>query len=213
METQEYHRRRGRLAPDPEMWAALREGEMMMEILSDFYTRVYRDARLAHFFEGVTRQRAIEKQYLFLRAIFTGERIYFGDHPRNAHHWMVISEELFDYREALMERCLRDHGLPDHLVLRWRSVEEVFRRAIVKDAPRPRKIGGVEIPAEGYSEAELSVGSLCDGCGVELAAGTHCRYHVRTGKTYCVGCFSTSEKVGRPEALAGSEYDHRGMRR
>jgi len=176
------------LKPDPEMWAALDGGPRLTAILTDFYARVYEDERLAHFFEGVTRQRAIEKQYAFLCQIFSGEQLYFGERPRNAHNWMVISDELFDHREALMESCLRRHGLPDHLVTRWRAVEERFRKQIVKGQPFGKKIRGVEVPFEGYDSVELSVGAICDGCGGVVEAGTTVRYHVRTGKSFCPAC-------------------------
>jgi truncated hemoglobin YjbI len=181
-------RRLSDLKPDPEMWAALDGGERLTAILQDFYERAYVDPRLSPFFEGVTRQRAIEKQYSFLRQIFTGEDVYFGDRPSNAHHWMVISEDLFDHREALMESCLRRHGLPEHLVARWGAVEEVFRKVIVKAAPRPRKIHGIELPVDGYGTVELAIGSLCDGCEGAMESGSRARYHLRTGRTYCGAC-------------------------
>lgn len=183
-------RRLGDLHPDPEMWEALRGGAGLTEILSDFYARVYDDPRLSHFFEGVTRQRAIEKQYSFLAQVFTGEPVYFGDRPRNAHHWMVISDELFDHREALMESCLRRYGLAEPLVSRWRAMEERFRKQIVKAAPRGKKIRGIELPVDGFDELSLAIGSLCDGCAGELAPGVVVHYHVRTGKTYCGACLS-----------------------
>lgn len=184
----ELHRRRGLLAPDPGMWEALGQGEGLLMILTDFYSRVYADDRLAPFFDGVTMDRAIEKQFLFLRSIFTGERVYFGNHPRNAHHWMVISDELFDYREDLMEGCLRRFGLADELVGRWRAVEEVFRRSIVKDRAWRRRIGGQEIAVDGYGTDVLCVGSLCDSCQAVLAPGSTVHYHLRTGKLLCVNC-------------------------
>jgi truncated hemoglobin YjbI len=170
------------------MWGALQSGDGLSEILLDFYSRVYDDPRLAPFFEGVTRARAIEKQYQFLRQIFTGEPVYFGDRPRNAHHWMVISDELFDHREALMETCLRRYGLADHLVTRWRTVEEAFRKQIVKAEPRGKRIGGVELPFEGYEPICFSVGFVCDGCAGPVEQGAIARYHVRTGRTYCSRC-------------------------
>ena len=52
-------RRSNDLKPDPEMWKALEYGEKLTAILTDFYIRVYEDVRLAHFFEGVTRPRAV----------------------------------------------------------------------------------------------------------------------------------------------------------
>lgn len=182
-------RRLGDLKPDPEMWAALRGGDGLSEILADFYSRVYADPRLSPFFDGVTKDRAIEKQYSFLRQIFTGEPIYFGERPRNAHNWMVISDELFDYREELMQRCLERYGLPEHLVKRWRSVEEVFRKQIVKDKPFGKKIGGVEMPFEGFGTIEITTGVLCDGCQGEMNPGTTAHYHLRTGRTFCAACF------------------------
>ncbi len=176
--------------PDPELWAALRDGEALMQVLKDFYARVYQDARLSHFFDGVTQQRLIEKQYLFTRQILTGEKIYFGDRPRNTHHWMVISDELFDYRANIMGSCLREHGLPESMVLRFLEVEEYFRHDIVKVAPFARIKGGVEVPFEGFNEIIMDVGTLCDSCGREVSAGEKVIYHVRIGKIYCSDCSS-----------------------
>jgi ferredoxin-NADP reductase/ferredoxin/truncated hemoglobin YjbI len=173
---------------DPEMWAALKDGDLLTAILADFYTRVYDDPRLAPFFHGVTRQRSIEKQFLFLRQIFTGEKVYFGDRPRNAHHWMVISDELFDYREELMMSCLRRHGLPEHLVQRWRAMEEPFRAEIVKSEPWNRVMNGMELPVDGFGETILEFGTLCDSCGCEIAVGEKVRYHLRLGSTWCSTC-------------------------
>ena len=198
--TERAQRRLGDLDPDPEMWEALRGGDGLTQILSDFYDRVYADARLAHFFEGTTKQRAIEKQWSFLCQIFSGQQVYFGDRPRNAHHWMVISEELFDYREELMMRCLRAYGLPEHLVARWRAMEEIFRKQIVKSEPRGKRIGGVELPFDGHDDVELAVGSLCDGCGAVMAAGAVARYHVRTGRAYCPGCVPPRRPSAAPAA-------------
>lgn len=175
-------------APDPEMWAALRQGELLSAVLVDFYTRVFADPRLSPFFHGITKQRVIEKQYLFMRQIFSGERVYFGDRPRNAHHWMVISDELFDHRENLMAACLRDHGLPEHLVRRWREVDEVYRAEMVKPQPWNRVVNGVELPVDGFGQAVLDVGSVCDGCQSEITAGSSVRYHLRLGSVYCREC-------------------------
>ncbi|HKK05063.1 MAG TPA: 2Fe-2S iron-sulfur cluster-binding protein [Gammaproteobacteria bacterium] len=174
--------------PDPELWAALDDGRLLLEILRDFYSRVYADPRLSPFFHGVTMQRPIEKQYLFLKQVFSGEPVYFGDRPRNAHHWMVISDDLFDYREELMMTCVREHGLPENLVRRWRAIEEIYRPDIVKSAPWTRRIGDIELPVEGFGEECLSAATICDGCQAEIDAGETVRYHLRLGTTYCRAC-------------------------
>lgn len=179
--------------PDLEIWEALEQGKKLTKILSDFYTIVYDDPKLSPFFDNVTKQRSIEKVYLFLRQIFTGEKVYFGDRPRNAHHWMVISDELFDYREDIMVSCLRNNNIPEHLIKRWRAIEEIFRPDIVKNKPWNKVMGGIEIPVEGFEELVLDSGTLCDSCHQSVEAGTQVRYHVRLGSVYCPSCMSESK--------------------
>lgn len=186
-------RRRGDLSPNPEMWLALRQGEGLTEVLTDFYERVFADPRLAPFFASTTRTRAIEKQYAFLREILTGEEGYFGDRPYNAHHWMVISDELFDYREDLMESCLRRHGLEERFILQFRAIDEVFRKQIVKSEPKPKKLRGEDLPLEGYGTIVVEIGTLCDDCQEAINAGDSVRYHLRTGQTFCPRCSSARE--------------------
>jgi hypothetical protein len=136
----------------------------------------------------VTPERIIDKQYSFLASIFSGTTIYFGDRPRNAHHWMVISDELFDYREKLFITCLEEAGLAPRLIEHWKAVHEVYRKQIVKEQPFPRMMGGVAMPLDGWGTETLSVGSLCDGCQGELQVGAVVRYHLRLGRTLCEAC-------------------------
>jgi len=174
--------------PDAALWAALQDGKLLTTVLTDFYTLVYADEKLASFFSGVTKQRLIEKQYLFIRQILTGEKVYFGDRPRNSHHWMVISDELFDHRESLMLHCLQKHGLPEPMIQRFMEMEGFYRRDIVKATPFARVVGGIEKPFEGFDEITMDVGTLCDSCIREVEAGEKVIYHVRIGKIYCSDC-------------------------
>jgi len=185
---QRTNKRKGDLAPNPEMWKALEEGELLTNILKDFYSLVFKDDKLAHFFKDSTEKRAREKQYLFMNAILTGEKCYFGERPRNAHSWMVISDELFDYREQLMEDVLRQHNLEEVYIKQWRAIDEIYRKQIVKSKPINKQIGGVELPAEGYATDILEVGSMCDECEGEIVAGSEVSYHLRTGKVFCNKC-------------------------
>lgn len=192
---QHYHKRKGKLAPDIEMWKALKDGDGLNEILDNFYSRVYQDERLANFFTDVTKQRAIEKQHSFLRSIFTGEKCYFGDHPKKAHNWMVISDELFDYREKIMEACLIEYGLAAELICRWRDVEEIFRKVIVKSKPLDVNIGDIKRPTEGYIAEVIEVDSICDTCQSEIKARSNVMMHIRTGKIYCQQCEKGLDKT------------------
>jgi truncated hemoglobin YjbI len=170
------------------MWEALDRGRLLNEILTDFYNRVFDDPVLAPYFQGVTKGRLIGQVFSFMRDVFTGEKHYFGMRPRTAHHWMVISDEVFDHRERLMEACLRRHGLTEPMVQRWRKTEEGFRGDIVKGTPWKLIVDGVEMPLNGFGEDELSAGTICDGCQRAIEAGERVRYHLRLGLTYCAEC-------------------------
>ncbi len=176
--------------PDPELWRALDDGVLLRKILEQFYARVFDDPRLAPFFKDVTPLRAVDKQYLFMRKNFTGEKVYFGDNPRNAHHWMVISDELFAYRESIMVDTLRQFSLPEHLIDRWIAFENSFKPDIVKDRPWKRRVGDIEIPVDGYDLLTLDIGTLCDSCGGEIDAGETIRCHLRLGTLYCRECMN-----------------------
>jgi ferredoxin/truncated hemoglobin YjbI len=173
---------------DPELWAALGEGTLLRPILQDFYARVYADPQLAPFFAGVTQQRLVDKQYAFLHHILTGSPVYFGSRPRNAHHWMVISDALFDHREQIMLDCLKAHGLAEKWIKRLLQVEGHYRQDIVKSTPVPLQIDGVNFPLDGFEELPVDVGSLCDGCSGEIPAGSMVRYHLRLGTMFCTQC-------------------------
>lgn len=177
-----------KFSPDPEMWEALGNGKKLREILNDFYSRAFKDHILSPYFHGVTEQRVAEKVFSYLKQAFTGERQYFGNHPRNAHHWMVIDDDTFDYRERMMVECIRQHGLPEHLILRWSALEEQFRGDIVKPQPWGRIVDGVELPSAGYDDLLLEYSTVCDGCEQEIYAGTNVRYHLRLGSVYGECC-------------------------
>lgn len=175
-------------ATDPDLWQALGNGALVRAVLEAFYPKVYANAQLAPFFRGVTMQRIIDKQYSFLWQAMTGEKIYFGDRPRNAHHWMVITHALFDLRQQLMHDTQRELGLDDALIARWDRFEEYFRPDMVKSTVWPRIERGVEVFNEGFDRLPLSEGSLCDHCGAEVASGVEVLYHRRTGTISCPAC-------------------------
>jgi len=172
----------------PELWEALENGPGLRRILAAFYDIVYEDKRLSPFFKGATKSHAIGKQYSFMSDIFTGRSDFFGLNPFNAHHWMIISDELFDYREALLEKVLREYGLAEHLICRWSAIDEIFRREIVKGSARGMVIKGVEKTEDPPSMMTVDMDCICDGCQGEINVGAKARYHPDAGNLFCTGC-------------------------
>lgn len=175
-------------ATNPELWTALAEGRLLQAALRVFYARVFADAKLSPYFRGVTEQRLIEKQYSFLRSLIIGSRDYFGQRPRNAHHWMVISDELFDYRLGLMRSALIEQGLEEPWLSQCHALEERFRADIVKAAPILRELDGEPLVQDGLAETTIDVGTICDQCQAVIEPGATVRYHQRLGTVYCASC-------------------------
>jgi truncated hemoglobin YjbI len=174
--------------PDPGLWELLDQGRVARAVFEDFYAKVYADPRLAPFFANVTMDRSIDKQFSFFKQCVTGEKIYMGDRPRNAHHWMIISHELFDHRQHLMRETLLAHGLDEAGIARWTRFEEYFRPDIVKTSQWPRQIGGELVMNDGFAHEVLGEASLCDHCGAEIDAGSTVLYHRRLGTIACNAC-------------------------
>lgn len=194
------HQKLEATSTDPELWEALEHGRLLRRILESFYDEVYEDARLSPYFHNVTKERAIAKQYEFLAHYLGGTDYYFGLKPFNAHHWMVISDDLFDYREEIFDRHVRMFGLPEEMLRRWSAFQERFRAEIVKKAARGLIVDGVEHLHEGFSDEILDVGTVCDGCGGEINTGETARLHKRTGRLFCSSCNAADavNEVGAP---------------
>ncbi|HED33960.1 MAG TPA: 2Fe-2S iron-sulfur cluster binding domain-containing protein [Gammaproteobacteria bacterium] len=185
-----------------EIWIALEQGKKLKIILDDFYHQVYQDSKLSPFFENATEKRSSEKQYLFMRQLFTGEKVYFGDRPKNAHHWMVISNELFDYREQLLIECLRKHALAEHFIQYWVELDESFRQDIVKETPQPKIINGVALPLDGFETLRIDEGTLCDSCNQPIEKNEIVRYHLRLGLTYCPDCIKSDTSTDESTSVS-----------
>ncbi len=180
---------------DAGLWEALGGDATVRRVLEDFYAKVYADAKLSPFFAKVTQTRAIDKQFSFMKQCVTGERIYMGDRPRNAHHWMVITHELFDHRQSLMIDSLKTHGLDDELIARWTAYEEYFRPDIVKSTKLPRHIGSEVVKSSGVTREVIGEATLCDHCQSEVLAGETVLLHHHMGTISCARCTDISTDI------------------
>ncbi len=176
-------------APCEPLWQRLQAGgDLLKTIIDDFYDAIFEDEIMAPYFQKFTKQRSKEKVYSFYKQLFTGEKCYFGDRPRNAHHWMVIPNEVYDHRLRLLLGFMRKHGLSEEMVALWLPYEEYYRTDIVKTAPRGRKVGDIYQPAGGFDYETLDEGSVCDACEEFVDKGTRVMFHLRTGQIYCPAC-------------------------
>ncbi len=174
---------------DPALWMELQQGgDKVRKVLEDFYDMVYADDQLAPFFDNVKKEHVTDKQYTFMKRCLLGEKVYFGNRPRNAHHWMIISDELMDHRQALMLKALLANGLTQDQVDRWVPFEEHFRGDIVKKETWPKRVGDQDVAFEGFGREVFSIDLICDYCHSEIPAGTSVVVHHRRGLVSCPSC-------------------------
>ncbi len=174
--------------PDPSLWTALDNGRVLMDVLKAFYPKLYADPVIAPFFENVTINRIIEKQYNFLYQAITGEKVFFGERPRNSHHWMVITDDIFDHREAILKATLDEFDVDADTQRKLLAIERAYKDDIVKEKPWPKILFGKPVDTERFEALTMDAADLCDGCGAEVDAGEQVLYHTRTGKVYCSRC-------------------------
>lgn len=174
--------------PDLSLYHRVMRDDLLINVLTSFYEEVYNDELLSPYFAGIHKGSVIGKQYNFLIMLFSGVENYLGARPRNAHHWMVISNDMFDYREKMMERHMRFHGLEEEFVERWMAMHEFYRTRMVKDKPWHRIQDGHSFPLEGLGDLKAEVGMVCDNCQRIVEVGEHLKYHLHTGQVYCNTC-------------------------
>lgn len=182
--------------PDSAYYDAIGGDLAVLRIVRRFYDAVFVDPVLAHHFADTDKETIAGKQFGFMKRCFTGDRAaYMGQRPRNAHHWMIISDVEFDHREKLMRDALVAEGLSDAQVERWIAIEEVFRRQIVKSEPWPLFYRGVAtFWSPSPREERIDVDTVCDECHGELLARAPL-WLVRD-KTLCAGCAGVEKEAG-----------------
>ncbi|WP_256415226.1 2Fe-2S iron-sulfur cluster-binding protein [Acinetobacter sp. 5862] len=177
-----------KLAPNPNLWHQLGGDGKIRAVLTTFYQKVYADAQLAPFFERVTINRIIGKQFAFLKQNIVGDQVFLGEQPKNSHHWMVISNALFQHRMDLMRQALQEHDISDELIDALEQYELQFKTDIVKSEPWLKQVGDLLVDTEQYEECQLDEATVCDYCGAEIARYSMVRFHKRLGKLACQAC-------------------------
>lgn len=97
-----------------------------------FYDKVFAHPWLGLYFAN-NRQEALESQQTdFMAQIMGGPARYSGRRPASAHEHLLVSDELFDLRSALLGESIAQAGVPAELAHEWLTLDDAFRRRITK---------------------------------------------------------------------------------
>lgn len=100
-----------------------------------FYDKVYKHPWLKLYFQQVPQDHIEIQQVDFMQKVLGGENIYVGKAPPVAHKHMFIPNELFDVRKQLLIETFNELNTHPELVDKWLSLDESFRRILVKKSP------------------------------------------------------------------------------
>lgn len=96
------------------------------------YDKLYADEWMGVFFHDIDQDVIEIQQTEFMIGAMGGPKIYCGKIPKRAHKHMMITEELFEYRQVILKESLREGGVPENLAIRWMKIDGAFKAALVK---------------------------------------------------------------------------------
>lgn len=110
-------------------------GRAAIEKVTDaFYDKVYADAWLGPFFDGIPRTHIQSQQNDFMQAALGGRSGYSGKTPPTAHQHIYITEEMFEARQAHLKSAFKECHTSEKMVERWLAIEDAFRGRLVKSS-------------------------------------------------------------------------------
>jgi hemoglobin len=113
--------------------------KVLQKVAKIFYDKVYDHEWLGQYFTHMEQSHIESQQVDFMSGRLNGPKAYSGRFPGPAHEHMVISVELFDVRESLLEEAMTECNIPEDLKEIWHNIDRAFRDRIVKSADNPVK--------------------------------------------------------------------------
>jgi hemoglobin len=97
-----------------------------------FYDKIYLDPWLGLFFAGISQKLLEDQQTDFMAKVLGGPSRYCGRKPVPAHSHILITDEMFDLRSAILGQSLAETGAAPELAQQWLAKDEAFRRRLTK---------------------------------------------------------------------------------
>ncbi|MEZ6014085.1 MAG: group 1 truncated hemoglobin [Planctomycetota bacterium] len=114
------------------VYDSLPNPRIVFAVNEHFYELVYAHPWLSKFFAAVEQDFITSQQTDFIIGAIGGPKRFNGRGPAEAHPHMMITDELYDLRRALLEASFDAVRAPEQLRVAWLRIDEAFRGAIVK---------------------------------------------------------------------------------
>lgn len=97
-----------------------------------FYEKLYAHPWIGKYFEGINKEHISSQQSDFMGMLFGGPRVFSGRMPIDAHMHMMITEEIFQVRHALLRDALVEAQIPQREFSEWLAIDAAFKKVLVK---------------------------------------------------------------------------------
>ena len=108
--------------------------EMLRKINKIFYNKMYAHPWIGQFFKDISQEQIESQQVDFMTQALGGPSVYSGRFVIEAHIHMMISEELFELREELLQEAFHEAGASPALMDKWNHIDAAFKKPIVKNS-------------------------------------------------------------------------------
>lgn len=106
--------------------------ETLAKVHKIFYNKLFVHPWLKQFFVEHPQEIFEKQQTTFMAGLLGGPKIYAGLTPRMAHQNIVITDELFETRSAILSDSIKQAGVPDDLREEWLAADRALKKSIVK---------------------------------------------------------------------------------
>lgn len=132
----------------------------LRRMVVDFYERVFDDAMIGFLFQGIDREKLVDRQVEWTRAkLGAGDVEYTGTPIREAHSSLPIREGQFDRRHDLLREVLSEYDVPEHVQEAWLDLETRLRDLVLQTGAEARDaILDGELQEDEGGEGEASSG-------------------------------------------------------
>lgn len=99
-----------------------------------FYDKAYTHPWLKQYFTDKPQTLLEDQQTDFMMQLMGGPKRYAGKTPKNAHHHMNITEELFTLRHTMLSESIAEAGIANDLREEWLNADATLKKSLVKNS-------------------------------------------------------------------------------
>ena len=104
------------------------------KVTEEFYELVYQDPWFKNIFAKVEQKVITSQQIDFMIQALGGPKNFCGRSPNDAHPHIWVDENIWNYREELLNQAFQNVKAPAAIQEKWLKIDEAFKSNILNKA-------------------------------------------------------------------------------